>query len=173
MAERGRPTAELVLSNDERETLERWARRPKSAQSLALRCRIVLECAKGQTNTVVADRLHVSRATVGKWRKRFIERRLDGLHDEPRPGVPRSVSDEDVERVVVKTLEEAPADAIRSSRLPAQCKDFAQMFRRVVCSYVAVMMLYSLQYRRTGWIVVVRPAGTARRGGAWDGEDVT
>ena len=83
----------------------------RAREALALRCRIVLECAKGQTNLVVAERLHVTRATVGKWRRRFVERRLDGLHDEPRPGVPCSVSDDDVERVVVKTLEETPDDA--------------------------------------------------------------
>src|ERR1035441_4837000 len=70
-----------------------------------------LEGAKGHTNSQVADRLLVSRATVGKWRRRFVEHRLEGLHDEPRPGVPRSVTDEDVERVVVKTLEETPRDA--------------------------------------------------------------
>ena len=115
MVRRGRPTEDLVLSDDERETLERWARRPKSVQALALRCRIVLECANGQTNTVVAERLHVTRATVGKWRRRFVAERLDGLHDEPRPGVPRSVSDEEVERIVVKTLEEMPDDATQWS----------------------------------------------------------
>ena len=111
MARRGRPTDELVLSDEERETLERWARRPKSAQALALRCRIVLECAKGATNLEVAGRLGVTRATVGKWRQRFVERRLDGLHDEPRPGAPRTVSDDDVERLIVTTLEETPGDA--------------------------------------------------------------
>ena len=111
MVRRGRPTEDLVLSDEERQTLVRWARRPTSAQALALRCRIVLECAEGGANVEVADRLGVTRATVGKWRRRFVERRLDGLHDEPRPGVARSVSDEDVERVVVKTLEETPKDA--------------------------------------------------------------
>jgi transposase len=112
MARRGRPTAEVVLTDEERETLERWARRPKSAQSLALRCRIVLLCAEETTtNGEVAAQLGVTSATVGKWRRRFVGRRLDGLHDEPRPGVPRSVTDEDVEAVVVKTLEETPADA--------------------------------------------------------------
>ena len=111
MARRGRPTDELVLSDEERETLERWARRPKSAQALALRCRIVLECAKGGTNVEVAGRLGVTRATVGKWRQRFVERRLDGLYDEPRPGAPRTVGDDDVERLIVTTLEETPGDA--------------------------------------------------------------
>src|SRR5690348_8077604 len=106
MGRRGTPLAELVLSEDERETLERWARRPSSAQALALRCRIVLACAEGGSNTEVAERVGVTRATVGKWRARFVEHRLDGLHDEPRPGGPRSISDDDVERVIVKTLEE-------------------------------------------------------------------
>ncbi len=107
----GRPTVEIHLSDEERETLERWARRPKSAQALALRCRIVLGAAEGETNQDIAARLHCAPATVSKWRRRFAEHRLDGLHDEPRPGKPRSVSDDDVERVITKTLEETPADA--------------------------------------------------------------
>jgi len=77
---------ELVLSDDERELLERWARRPKSAQDLALRCRIVLLCAEGRQNTEVATDLGIGRMTVGKWRARFVAHRIDGLHDEPRPG---------------------------------------------------------------------------------------
>jgi transposase len=111
MAQRGIPLALLELSADERETLERWARRPKSAQALALRCRIVLACAEGGSNIEVAHRLGVSRLTVGKWRSRFVTDRLDGLHDEPRPGSPRTISDDDVERVIVTTLEQTPADA--------------------------------------------------------------
>jgi transposase len=111
MAERGRPKAELVLTDDERETLARWARRPKSAQALALRCRIVLECAKGRGNRAVARRLGVSEPTVSKWRRRFVVQRLEGLHDEPRPGVPRSITDDDVEALIVATLEETPTDA--------------------------------------------------------------
>jgi transposase len=111
MAGAGRPKSALVLSADERETLERWARRPTSAQALALRCRIVLACARGGSDIEVAARLGVNRTTVGKWRRRFIAQRLDGLHDEPRPGAPRTISDDDVERVVVKTLEETPPNA--------------------------------------------------------------
>src|SRR5258705_6027950 len=111
MGERGRPKRELELSDDERETLERWARRPNSAQALALRCRIVLACAEGGTNIDVAGPLGIHDDTLGKWRRRFVARRLDGLHDEPRPGKPRSITDEDVERVIVKTLEETPSDA--------------------------------------------------------------
>jgi transposase len=111
MARRGTPLALLELTADERETLERWARRPKTAQALALRCRIVLACADGGSNIEIAERLGVNRLTVGKWRARFVVDRLDGLHDEPRPGAPRSIGDEDVERVIVTTLEQTPADA--------------------------------------------------------------
>jgi transposase len=111
MARRGTPLAELALSEDERAMLERWARRHTTSQALALRCRIVLACAEGESNTGVAERLGVSRSTVTKWRARFVADRLDGLHDEPRPGGPRSIGDDDVERVIVKTLEETPPDA--------------------------------------------------------------
>src|SRR5207253_634645 len=90
---------------------ERWARRHTSAQALASRCRIVLACADGGNDIEVAERLGLHRATVGKWRRRFIAQRLDGLHDEPRPGAPRTISDGDVERVIVTTLETTPRDA--------------------------------------------------------------
>jgi transposase len=100
-----------VLSEGERTTLERWARRPKSPMSLVQRSRIVLACAAGMDNTAVAAKVGVNQATVGKWRRRFVAKRLDGLVDEPRPGAPRTISDEDVERVVVKTLEDKPVDA--------------------------------------------------------------
>jgi transposase len=103
--------AELTLTDDERETLQRWARRPKSAQVLALRSKIVLACASGATNLRVAEQLGISRMTVGKWRSRFLRDRLAGLTDEPRPGAPRTISDEQVEMVIVKTLESKPADA--------------------------------------------------------------
>ena len=102
---------ELVLTLDERSTLERWARRPKSPQSLAQRSRIVLACGDGLDNTAVAAKVGVNQATVGKWRRRFVAKRLDGLVDEPRPGAPRTISDDDVEAVVVKTLEDKPVDA--------------------------------------------------------------
>jgi transposase len=103
--------AEIVLSDEEREVLERWARRAKSAQALALRCRIVLAAADGELSKEIAARLGCNRSTVGRWRGRFAERGLGGLHDEPRPGKPRSISDDDVERVIVKTLEEQPPGA--------------------------------------------------------------
>ena len=127
MAARGTPLAELVVSDDEREILERWARRATTAQALALRCRIVLACAEGLSNVEVADRLGVNRMTVGKWRSRFVADRLDGLHDEPRPGGPRSIGDDDVERVIVTTLEETPRDATHwSTRSMAQAAGMSQ-----------------------------------------------
>ena len=106
MGARGRPKAELVLSTEERLTLERLANRRKSAQAMAMRARIVLTCAKGGTNREVAQQLGVSEAMVGKWRRRFVESRLDGLSDDPRPGAPRTITDDQVEAVIVKTLEE-------------------------------------------------------------------
>jgi transposase len=116
MTRRGRPIADLTLSEEERETLTRWARRPKSSQQLALRARIVLTCADGATNTEVAAQLRVARPTVGKWRSRFVTDRLDGLVDEPRPGAPRKITDEQVEQVVTDTLESTPRDATHWSR---------------------------------------------------------
>ena len=103
--------AEVVLSDEERVVLERWARRPKSAQALALRCRIVLAAAEGEASKEIAARLGCNRSTVGRWRSRFAERGLDGLHDEPRPGKPRQIGDAEIERVIVKTLEEQPPNA--------------------------------------------------------------
>jgi transposase len=116
MARTGRPKAPLILTEDERQTLTRWSRRAKSAQALALRCRIVLACATGATNKQVATDLGVSLPTVGKWRSRFVACRLDGLVDEPRPGAPRMITDEQVEQVVVATLEETPTEATHWSR---------------------------------------------------------
>jgi transposase len=106
----------LVLSDAGRRTLESWAKRRKTAQGLALRARIVLACAEGRNNTAVAARLRVSRPTVRKWRGRFLARRLDWLTDEPRPGVPRTISDAQVEEVVVRTLEEVPEGATHWSK---------------------------------------------------------
>jgi transposase len=111
MARRGRPTVEIKLSGNERKTLERWARRHSSAQSLALRCRIVLACAEDRTNQDIASELRIHPVTVSKWRRRFAADRLDGLVDAPRPGAVRTINDDTVEAVVVDTLESAPADA--------------------------------------------------------------
>jgi transposase len=106
------PTAvEITLSDEERVRLEGWARRRNSAQGLAERARIVLAAAEGLKNTEIAQRLSVHRTSVTKWRNRFAERRLDGLLDEPRPGRPRTITDEQVEEVIVKTLESTPKDA--------------------------------------------------------------
>jgi transposase/transposase-like protein len=112
MAQRGRPTPQIVLSAAERETLTRWARRHSSSQALALRCRIVLACAEpGRTRESIAAEVGCTPTTVTKWRHRFAADRLDGLVDAPRPGAARKITDDVVEAVVVDTLETAPADA--------------------------------------------------------------
>ena len=117
----GRPMPPLLLDDTERETLERWVRRPKTAQALALRARMILACAAGRSNIKVAADLDVSDETVEKWRSRFLERRLDGLSDQPRSGRPRAVTDADVERVITLTLETTPKDATHwSTRSMAQ-----------------------------------------------------
>ena len=108
---RGRPMAPLTLKDADRGVLERWVKRPKTAQALAMRGRIVLRAAEGAANIQIASDLGVTKQTVGKWRKRFVERGVDGLLDEPRPGAPRKIGDEDVERVIRITLEETPTDA--------------------------------------------------------------
>src|SRR3989304_2526258 len=101
----GRPLAELVLTAEEQETLLRWARRPKSAQALAQRARLVLACAQGESNTAVSREMGLTMQTIGKWRSRFVVQRLEGLLDEPRPGAPRRIGDSDVGRGVTLTLE--------------------------------------------------------------------
>ncbi|HEY1911893.1 MAG TPA: IS630 family transposase [Vicinamibacterales bacterium] len=120
----GRPVPPIVLTTDERETLERWARRPTTAQAIALRARLVLRCAAGETATAIARDVHVTKQTVGKWRGRFVVRRLEGLLDEPRPGVPRTITDAHVERVLTTTLESMPRDATQWSTrsLAQQCE---------------------------------------------------
>ncbi|MBX3437203.1 MAG: IS630 family transposase [Planctomycetaceae bacterium] len=140
----GRPKAELVLTEEETETLQRWARRPKSSQFLALRSRIVLACGRGLTNTQVAQDLNVTKPTVGKWRKRFLERRLDGLLDEPRPGAPRKISDAQVEQVITKTLESKPPHATHwSTRSMAQATGLSQT------AISRIWRAFSLQPHRT------------------------
>jgi len=118
---RGRPVPKLSLTVEERETLQRWARRPKTAQAPALRARVVLACAEGKSNTEVSAALRLCKQTVGKWRSRFVARRLDGLLDEPRPGAPRRLSDAQVEQVLTVTLESMPSNATHwSTRLLAR-----------------------------------------------------
>jgi transposase len=116
MARTGRPPAEVILTALDRMQLERWSRRAKSSQVLAQRCRIVLGCADGKSNQQVAAELGIWPQTVGKWRRRFVDKRLDGLVDEPRPGAPRTIADEQVEQVVVATLERQPTNATHWSR---------------------------------------------------------
>jgi len=123
----------LELNEEERGILEGWARRRKTAQGLATRSRIVLLAAEGWTSSAVSEHLHVTRVTVGKWRSRFLEHRLDGLVDEPRPGAPRKVMDADVERVITMTLESVPKGATHwSSRSVAEAADLsATTVRRI------------------------------------------
>lgn len=107
----GRPKRGFLLSDEQREALERWTRRPTTAQALAQRARIVLACARGGSDTAIAHELDLNRMTIGKWRRRFLKLGIDGLLDEPRPGAPRKISDADVERVIAKTLETKPRGA--------------------------------------------------------------
>ena len=124
---RGRPLPELKLTTEENNRLMEWTRRHKTSQALAMRARIVLLCAQGLQNKEVASHLQVSKQMVGKWRRRFVERRLDGLLDEPRPGAPRHIGDELVDAVIAKTWQAKPADATHwSSRTLANSMKLSQ-----------------------------------------------
>ena len=141
---RGPALAPLVLTTEERETLARWARRPSTAQALALRARLVLACADGRTNTDVARAQRVHRVTVGTWRARFVAQRVDGLLDEPRPGAPRTIADETIEEVLRLTLESTPTQATHWST--------RRMGERVGLSQTTVMRIwhaFGLQPHRT------------------------
>jgi transposase len=136
--------APLVLPEDERRTLENWVKRRSTAQGLALRARVVLACAGGGSNVAVAARLGVSRKTVTRWRARFLRERLDGLHDEPRPGVPRTITDAQAEEVIVRTLEEVPEGSAHWSK--------RELARRVGISPASVHRIwrsFGLQPHRT------------------------
>jgi transposase len=124
----GRPKATLILTTDERTRLESLAHRSRSAPWLARRARIVLACADGSDGKVVARRLHVTQATVSKWRGRFVRDRLDGLYDEPRPGAARKLTDDQIERVIVRTLESTPRGATHwSTREMAKAMGLTRM----------------------------------------------
>lgn len=117
----GRPVPPLSVTEDQRCALENWVRRRKTAQALAMRARIILACAEGKPNGLVARQVRVRQQTVGKWRSRFLIKGLEGLLDEPRPGTPRRVTDADVEKVLTTTLESLPRDATHwSTRSLAQ-----------------------------------------------------
>src|SRR5437763_13962925 len=123
----GRPTKPLNVTAEEKEKLSMLARRPKSAQAMAMRARIVLACGEGLSNGAAAKKLHITGATVCKWRERFRVRRLEGLLDEPRPGAPRSLTDKQVEAVITKTLESMPTASTHwSTRLMAEKAGLAQ-----------------------------------------------
>ena|SRR5216110_3573423 len=107
----GRPIAPLVLSLDERAYLERQVRRHRAARSLSERCRVILRCADGVPSKSVASELGVHEHTVGKWRRRFLKDRIEGLLDEARPGRPRTIDDDQVAAVIERTLRSTPKDA--------------------------------------------------------------
>jgi transposase len=124
----GRPKATVSVTDEERQQLQSLAHRSRTASFVARRARIVLACAEGVTNTAVARRLRVAPGTVGKWRQRFVEDRVDGLLDEPRPGTPRRITDEQVEAVIVKTLESTPRGETHwSTRSMAKATGYSAM----------------------------------------------
>jgi len=131
---RGRPLPSLEVSEEDRRVLEGYTRRRKTSQQLALRARIILRCADGESNMAVAHQLDTTRETVGRWRKRFQEAGLDGLHDEPRPGAPRTVDDGKIEEIVTLTLEETPDNATHWST--------REMARRVGVSSATVYRVW-------------------------------
>ena len=123
----GRPKKPVEISDEDREKLRMIALRPKSAQSLAMRARIVLSCGQGMSNSEIAGKLHITGATVGKWRERFRRFGLDGLLDEPRVGAPRTITDRQIEDVVTRTLESMPANSTHwSTRLMAEKTGLSQ-----------------------------------------------
>lgn len=141
---RGRPKTPLTLELEDRETLIRWTKRAKTSQALALRARIVLRCSEGIDSCVVARQLEVTDGTVCKWRKRFFNKGLAGLLDEPRSGAPRHISDDQVEAVVVKTLESTPRDSTHwSTRGMAQASGLSDT------SVLRIWHAFGLQPHRT------------------------
>ena len=140
---RGPTLQPLMLTDAETAQLTAWCRRPKTARALAERARIILASASGAPNLAVADAVGVTFQTVGKWRRRFLTARLDGLLDAPRPGAPRTITDGDVERVIRKTLEERPVDATHwSTRAMARVAGVTQT------AVVRIWHAYGLQPHR-------------------------
>jgi transposase len=140
----GRPKVALILTADERQRLESLAHRSRSAPAVARRARLILACADGADSKVVARRLHVTPATVCKWRGRFVRQRLDGLYDEPRPGAKRTITDDQVEAVIVRTLETRPRGATHWST--------REMAKAVGLSHTAISRIwhtFGLQPHRT------------------------
>jgi len=124
---RGPKLEPITLTTEENERLVEWTRRHKTSQALALRARIVLACQPDCSNRQIAEQLRITPQTVGKWRTRFIAKRLDGLLDEPRPGAPRQIGDELVEKVIAKTLHNKPRDATHwSTRSMAKASGLSQ-----------------------------------------------
>ncbi len=124
----GRPKRPLVLSEEERERLESLSHRARSQPALARRARVVLACAEGLDNKSVAKKLRCSLGMVGKWRSRFLKTRLEGLYDEPRPGAPRKVTDDDIEQIIIQTLETTPRGQTHwSTRELAKATGFSRM----------------------------------------------
>jgi transposase len=141
---RGRPKVALNLTDEERRRLDSLAHRSRSAPHVARRARIILACAEGTDSKVVARRLHVTPATVCKWRGRFVTDRLDGLYDEPRPGAKRTITDDQVEAVIVRTLETTPRGATQWST--------RDMAKAVGLSHMAISRIwrtFGLQPHRT------------------------
>jgi transposase len=156
----GRPTPLLELTKTEQETLVHWTRQPKCPQALALRARLVLLCADGLSNTETAAALRVTVQTVGKWRHRFVEKRLDGLLDEPRPGTPRKLSEADVDRVLGLTLESTPGKAERwSTRSLAEVSGLSR------ASVHRIWRAFSLQPHRTEAFRLIRESLLVDKGG--------
>src|SRR5258706_14494783 len=141
---RGRPKVALILTDEDRRRLDSLAHRSRSAPHVARRARIILACAEGTDSKVVARRLHVKPATVCKWRGRFVTERLDGLYDEPRPGAKRTITDDQVEQVIVRTLETTPRGATHWST--------RDMAKAVGLSHMAISRIwrtFGLQPHRT------------------------
>ncbi len=149
----GRPKPALFLTKGERDALRAWTRQPKCPQALALRARVILLCAGGSSNTETAAELRVTIQTVGKWRQRFIEKRLDGLLDEPRPGTPRKLSEADVDRVLGLTGNRCPANAAHWST----CFSLAEAATdRAAASVHRIWRAFSLQPHRVETFKLLR-----------------